>query len=83
MDANGNRIAGATLSILDSFGNTAATAATDITGFYVFATTGVLGFNSNYSLGVTGFPGAFVSSTPQSDQFTWARTGMMFNFVLN
>jgi hypothetical protein len=76
---------GATLSIRDSGGNTVATAITDITGYYFFATTGVLVPGSSYTLAVTGLPAGFLASTPAvSPAFTWTGSGMMIgNFVLN
>jgi hypothetical protein len=78
-------VPGATLSILDAGGNTVATASTDITGYYFFATTGVLAPGSSYTVTVTGLPAGFLTSTPAaSPVFAWAGTGMMIgNFVLN
>lgn len=78
-------VSGAVLSIRDAVGNTVATASTDITGYYFFATTGVMVPGSSYTVAVTGLPAGFVSSTPAaSPAFTWAGTGMMIgNFVLN
>jgi hypothetical protein len=78
-------VPGATLSILDAGGKTLAIASTDITGYYFFATTGVLVPGSSYTVAVTGLPAGFFTSTPAaSPAFTWAGTGMMIgNFVLN
>jgi len=50
------------VSILDGGGNTVASAATDITGFNSFPTTGVLAMNASYTIEVTGLAG-FASST--------------------
>jgi hypothetical protein len=85
VNASGVGIPGATLSILDSGGNSVATANTDITGYYFFATTGILVPGSSYTVAVTGLPVGFSTSTPAaSPAFTWAGTGMMIgNFVLN
>jgi hypothetical protein len=51
------------VSILDSGGNTVASAATDITGFNYFPTTGALAMNASYTIEVTCLAG-FTSSTP-------------------
>ncbi len=85
VNVSGAGVPGATLSILDAGGNTVAMASTDITGYYFFATTGVLIPGSNYTVAVTGLPAGFVTSTPSaSPAFMWAGTGMMIgNFVLN
>jgi hypothetical protein len=81
---SGMGVAGATVSILDAGGNAVATATTDITGYYFFATTGVLVPGSSYTVAVTGLPGSFVVSMPAaSPAFTWSGIGMMIgNFVL-
>lgn len=78
-------VPGITLSILDAGGNTVATASTDITGYYFFATTGVLVPGSSYTVAVTGIASGFVTSTPAaSPAFTWTGTGIMIgNLVLN
>jgi len=85
VNASGVGVPGATLSVLDAGGNTVATASTDITGYYFFATTGVLVPGSNYAVAVTGLPAGFTTSTPAaSPAFSWTGTGMMIgNFVLN
>jgi len=85
VNASGVGVPGATLSILDAGGNTVATAGTDITGYYFFATTGVLIPGASYTVAVTGLPPGFVTSTPAaSPAFPWAGTGMMIgNFVVN
>lgn len=85
VNASGGGVADATLNIRDAGGNTVATASTDITGYYFFATTGVLIPGSSYTVVVTGLPAGFSQSTPAvSPAFTWAGTGMMIgNFVLN
>jgi len=61
-----------------------ATATTDITGFYFFATGGVLTSGSTYSVTVTGVPKPFHTSSPAFQSFTWAGSGFeLANFVLN
>lgn len=82
MDANGMGLSGATVRML-SGGSTVATATTDITGFYFFATTGTLTPLSNYTVQVTGFPAGFTASTPSSQLFTWVGSGLTFNFSLH
>ena len=82
VDPNGIGVAGATVSILDSTGTTViAQATTDITGFYFFATTGVLGSGVNYTIAVTGLAG-FTAATPASQPFTWAGSAQEFDFAL-
>jgi hypothetical protein len=85
VDANGMGAFGATVSILDAGGNPAASAVTDITGYYFFATTGVLVPGSSYTVAVTSLPAGFANATPAaSPAFMWSGTGMMVgNFVLN
>lgn len=82
-NSSGVGLPGAVISLLDSNGNTLATATTDITGFYYFATTGVLSSNSNYIIAVTGPPAGFTTSTPASQPLTWQGTGLAFSFALN
>jgi hypothetical protein len=83
VDSNGVEVIGATVGILDAGGNMVATASTDITGYYFFATTGVLVPGSSYSVAVTGLPPGFVTTPPASPAFAWSGTGMMVgNFVL-
>jgi len=82
--SSGVPIPGATLTLLTSGGSTVATATTDMTGFYYFATTGgVLAANANYTIKVTGFPAGYTSATPASSTFTWTGTGFTLNFALN
>lgn len=85
LNSSGLGVSGATVSILDSLNNTVATAASDITGFYFFPTTGVLAIGHNYTVKVTVFPAGFTTSTPPTQTFTWTGTsGMVLNnFVLN
>lgn len=85
VDSSGMGVAGAAVSILDASGSTViVTATTDITGFYFFPTTGVLIPGSTmYTIEVTGFPAGFSMSTPPSQTFMWAGTGLTFNFSLN
>jgi hypothetical protein len=76
-------VSGATVSILNSAGNTVATASTDITGFYFLATTGVLTPGA-YTIAVSGIPAGFTSATPPNQAFTWQGTAIvMSNVVLN
>jgi hypothetical protein len=84
VDATGVGVAGATVSIVDSVGNTVATAVTDITGFYFFATTGVLTSGANYTLAVSGLPAGFSTVTPLNQPFPWQGMAAAFSdFVLN
>jgi hypothetical protein len=85
VNSSGVGVAGAGVSILDAGGNVVATATTDITGFYFFATMSVLNPNSSYTVAVTGLPAGFAGSTPAaSPAFTWSGTGLMIgNFLLN
>lgn len=82
VNSTGTGIAGATLTMLDSAGHTLATATTDITGFYYFATTGILTPGSSYTVQVTGFPAGFTTSTPSYQTFTWGGSGLTFSFSL-
>lgn len=85
VDANGVGVPGTVVSILDTGGNVVATATSDITGFYFFATISVLTQGSNYAISVTGLPAGFTTSTPaMSPAFMWSGAGMTIgNFVLN
>jgi hypothetical protein len=85
VDSNGAGVFGATVSILDAGGNPVATAATDITGYYFFATTGVLVPGSTYTVAATSLPAGFANAAPAaSPAFMWSGTGMMIgNFALN
>ncbi len=84
LTTSGSGISGATVSILDSLGNTVATGTTDVTGFYYFATTGVLTQGNTYTVKVTGFPAGFTTSSPASQTFTWGGTALTLgNFVLS
>jgi len=84
-NTGGIGVPGAVVSILDAGGNTLATATTDITGYYFFATTGVLVPGISYTVAVTSLPAGLTTSTPvASPAFTWTGTGIMIgNFVLN
>ena len=64
-------VAGAVLTLKDSAGTTVATATTDITGFYFFATTGVLTPGATYTVTVT-VPAGFIAASPQSQTFAWS-----------
>jgi SdrD B-like protein len=63
-------VAGATLTMSDSTGATLATATTDITGFYFFATTGLLSTGGTYTVTVT-VPAGLTAATPAAQTFTW------------
>jgi Bacterial Ig-like domain (group 2)/Galactose oxidase, central domain/HYR domain len=74
---------GATVSLVDSNGAIVATATSDVTGFYFFATTGLLSAGATYSVSVTGFPAGFTSSAPAVQTFTWTGSSISFsNFTL-
>ncbi len=85
VNASGVGVPGATVSILDGGGMTVATATTDITGYYFFATTNVLVSGTSYTVAVTGLPAGFTTSTPAaSAAFAWTGAGMTIgSFVLN
>jgi len=84
LNSSGAGIQGATVSIL-SGGSSIATATTDITGFYYFATTNLLTTmppGNSYTIEVTGFAG-YSTAVPTSSPFTWSGTLQNFNFTLN
>jgi len=84
VNSSGLGIPGATVSITDTLGNTAATATTDITGFYFFPTTGVLALGASYTVKVSGFPSGFTTSASAFQTFTWSGSGIaLSNFALN
>jgi len=84
VSASGSAISGATLSLLDSGGNSLATETTDITGFYYFATSYDLTSGSTYTVTVTGLPTGFTTSSPASQTFTWLESAItLSNFVLS
>ncbi len=66
----GSGVSGATLTLQDSAGATLATATTDITGFYFFATTGLLTPGGTYKVTFT-VPPSFTDAGPASQTFTW------------
>ena len=72
VDSTGTGVSGATVSIMDSNGNTVATASTDITGFYYFASTSSLTSGSSYTAKVTGLPSGFTTPSPSSQTFVWS-----------
>ena len=76
---------GATVSLLASGGGIVATATSDITGFYHFATTGgVLTNGANYTIEVNGLPAGDTTSNPASQALTWQGAGIaLSSFVLN
>jgi len=82
LNSNGVGLQGATVSIL-SGASTIATAITDVTGFYYFATTNLLTSGSTYSIKVTGFPAGYTTPAPTYSTFTWTGSGQTFNFTLN
>jgi hypothetical protein len=84
VNSSGAGMAGVTVNIVNSLGNAVGRATTDITGFYFFATTGVLVPGATYSAQVTGLPAGYVSSNPASQPFTWQGTRLVIgNLVLN
>lgn len=84
VNSSGVGVAGAAVSILDAGGNVVATATTDITGFYFFATMSVLTPSASYSVAVTALPIGFMTTTPPSPAFIWSGSGLMIgDFVLN
>jgi hypothetical protein len=68
--ASGSGVAGAILTLKDSAGTTLATATTDITGFYFFATTGVLTPGATYTVTLT-VPIGFTAASAAGQTFTW------------
>jgi hypothetical protein len=70
----GSGIAGAIVTLQDSSGTTLATATTDVTGFYFFATTGLLTPGATYTVSVS-LPIAFTGASPASQTFTWSGSG--------
>ena len=85
VDGNGGGVPGVVVSILDASGSTVIATATDITGFYFFATTGgVLSPGVSYTLQVS-VPVPFSGVMPATQPFQWqGTTGIAFaNFVLN
>lgn len=82
-DSSGNGLQGAVLGIFDSLNHLVTTSSTsDVTGFYYFSNTSLLGSGAAYTVQVTTFPGTFTSSTPASQPFTWGGKGLAFNFTL-
>jgi len=69
--ASGTGVPGAVLTLKDSAGTTAATATTDITGFYFFATTGVLTSGATYTVTFT-VPIGFTATSAAGQTFTWS-----------
>jgi hypothetical protein len=68
--AAGLGVSGATLALRDSTGATLATVTTDITGFYFFATTGLLTPGGTYTVTVT-VPAGLTAASPAGQSFTW------------
>jgi hypothetical protein len=69
--ASGSGVAGAILTLKDSAGTTLATATTDITGFYFFATTGLLTPGATYTVTVT-VPVGFTAASAAGQTFAWS-----------
>jgi sugar lactone lactonase YvrE len=80
-DSTGNGVQSVTVSILNSSSTVVATANTDITGFYFFATTSTLSVGSNYTIQVT-VPAQFSTASPTYPAFSWTGKGLAFNFTL-
>jgi len=82
LNPSGLGVFGASVTIVDAGSNPVATATTDVTGFYFFATTGVLATGSSYT--VTASAAGFTVSAPPSQSFTWQAAQMnLVDFVLN
>jgi hypothetical protein len=76
-------ISGATVNLLNSTKAVVATATTDVTGFYYFATTGGLTIGKTYTVKVT-LPSGYRGSMPSSQSFTWKAIGIALSkFTLN
>jgi uncharacterized repeat protein (TIGR01451 family) len=73
VNSSGAGVPGVTLGILDSGNHSVATATTDITGFYLFATTSNLIVGATYTINLVGYMNS-------SAQFTWQGTAATFNF---
>jgi hypothetical protein len=69
--AGGSGVSGAILTLTDSAGLTVATATTDITGFYFFATTGLLTPGATYTVTVA-VPGGLTTANAAGQTFTWS-----------
>jgi len=84
VNSTGVAVANATVSLLNSANAVIATATTDLTGFYFFATGSALAPGSSYTVEVTGLPKPFHGSSPASQTLTWTGTGFeLGSFVLN
>lgn len=70
-----------TVNLLNASSTVIATAATDATGFYYFAASG-LTVGQSYTLRVA-VPAGYTSSTPASQTFTWSAASVVGNFMLN
>jgi virginiamycin B lyase len=82
--STGSAVAGAMLSLVNSSGTTEATATTDITGFYYFATTGLLTSGATYSVSVTELPTGFTTASPAVQTLTWSGGALtLSNFTLS
>lgn len=85
LNSSGAGVQGATVSIYSgttASGTPIASAATDITGFYYFATTNLLTSGSTYTIAVSGLSG-YTTATPAYSTFTWTGTGFGSTFTLN
>lgn len=84
INSSGLDLSGVTISIINNSQIVAATATTDITGFYYFATTGVLSVGSAYSVQVSTFPSGYTSSSPASQSMTWQGASVTLDdFILS
>lgn len=86
LNSSGAGVQGATVAIYagtSASGTPIATATTDVTGFYYFATTNLLTSGSAYTLAVAAFPSSYTNATPAYSTFTWTGVGFGSNFTLN
>ena len=86
LNSSGAGLQGATVAIYagtSASGTPIATATTDVTGFYYFATTNLLTSGQAYTIAVTGFPAGYTTATPTYSTFTWTGVGFGSNFTLN
>jgi uncharacterized repeat protein (TIGR01451 family) len=83
VNASGVGVSGLTVNVLNSKNVSAASATTDVTGFYYFPATSGLTTEANYTVKVT-VPKSYRNSSPSSQNFTWKSAAVSLdNFVLN